>query len=152
MIPDNQSNRRKGDRNPKNDPVIHRDVIYLNNADNACFLALYDKSCMSVKSYFITFCIFNKPIKVVKIDKAVQDYCMSLTTFFGQFRMVGTNYNQIEKALKSNFSEKKALVFLYKLEKETIEMLTIQKKIMELTDEFEKKFEIHILIIELIRC
>lgn len=136
----NLSRRRKGGRNPKNDPAINRYVIYLNNVDNARFLALYDKSCMSVKAHFITSCIFNKPIKVVKIDKAVQDYYMRLTTFFGQFRIVGTNYNQIVKALKSNFSEKKALAFLYKLEKERIEMVTIQKKIMELTDEFKKKY------------
>lgn len=134
------SGRRKGGRNPKKDPATHRYVIYLNDVDNARFLALYDKSCMSVKSHFITSCIFNKPIKIVKIDKAVQDYYMRLTTFFGQFRIVGTNYNQIVKALKSNFSEKKALAFLYKLEKQTIEMVVLQKKIMELTEEFEKKY------------
>ena len=80
---------------------------------------------MSVKAHFITSCIFNKPIKVLKIDKAVQDYYMRLTAFFGQFRIVGTNYNQIVKALKSNFSEKKVLTYLYKLEKETIEMVIL---------------------------
>lgn len=115
----------KGNEIQKNDPAIHRDVIYLNNVYNARFLPLYDKSCMSVKAHFITSCIFNKPIKVLKIDKAVQDYYMRLTAFFGQFRIVGTNYNQIVKALKSNFSEKKVLTYLYKLEKETIEMVIL---------------------------
>lgn len=50
-------------------------------------------------------------------------------TFFGQFRIIGTNYNQIVKILKSNFSEKKALAFLYKLEKETIEMAILRKRL-----------------------
>ncbi len=49
METNNQSGRRKGGRNLKNDPAIHRYVIYLNNVDNARFLALYDKSCMSVR-------------------------------------------------------------------------------------------------------
>ena len=34
---------------------------------------------------------------------------MRLTTFHSQFRAIGTNYNQCVRALKSNFSEKKAL-------------------------------------------
>ena len=44
---------------------------------------------------------------------------MRLTTFHSQFRAIGTNYNQCVRALKSNFSEKKALAFLYKLERHT---------------------------------
>lgn len=50
MIPNNES-RRKGDRHPKNDPAIHRYVIYLNNVDNTRFLVLYDRS----KSYMRVF-------------------------------------------------------------------------------------------------
>ncbi|NDV85044.1 MobA protein, partial [Bacteroides sp. 51] len=36
------------------------------------------------------------------------------------FRSVGTNYNQVVKELHSNFSEKKALALLYKLEKRVL--------------------------------
>lgn len=86
MNTNNLSGRRKGGRKPKNDPATHRYVIYLNDVDNARFLALYDKSCMSVKAHFITSCIFSKPIKIVKIDKGVQDYYMRLTTFFVSIR------------------------------------------------------------------
>lgn len=65
---------------------------------------------------------------------------MRLTTFFGQFRSVGTNYNQVVKALNTNFTEKKALAFLYKLEKATIELTDIYKQVVELTKEFETKW------------
>lgn len=140
MNPNNESNRRKGGRYPKADPAKHRYVIYLNSADNARFLSLFEQSEETVKSHFITSCIFDKPIKVVKIDKGVQDYYMRMTTFFGQYRAIGTNYNQIVKALKINFSEKKALAFLYKLEKVTLELVTLQKQMIQLTDEFEEKY------------
>lgn len=140
MIPDNQSNRRKGGRNPKEKPAVFRYSIRMNVDENNKFLSLFEQSGEAVKAHFITSCIFNKPIKVVKIDKGVQDYYMRMTTFFGQYRAIGTNYNQIVKALKSNFTEKKALAFLYKLEKVTLELVTLQRQMMELTDEFERKY------------
>jgi dihydroxyacetone kinase DhaKLM complex PTS-EIIA-like component DhaM len=77
---------------------------------------------------------------VVKIDKAAMDYYMRLTTFHSQFRAIGTNYNQVTKAIKSTFTEKKALVFLYKLEKATKELDAIHKQVQELTAEFERKY------------
>ncbi len=64
---------------------------------------------------------------------------MCLTTFHSQFRAVGVNYNQIVKLLYRHFSEKKAGAFLFKLEKQTIEMVALCQKIIQLTDEFEKK-------------
>ena len=64
---------------------------------------------------------------------------MRLTTFFGQFRAIGVNYNQVVKALNSNFSEKKALAFLYKLEKATIDLVDLQKKIVTLTNDLKQK-------------
>lgn len=140
MMPDNESKRLKVGRHPKDDPANHRYVIYLNSRDNARFLALFEQSGETVKSHFIASCIFNKPIKVVKIDKGMQDYYMRLTTFFGQYRAIGTNYNQVVKALKSNFAEKKALAFLYKVEKATLELVTLQKEMIQLTDEFEQKY------------
>ncbi len=141
MNPSNESKRRKGGRNPKDDPAKHRYVIYLNSVDNARFLSLFEQSGMNIKAHFISSCIFNKPVKVVKIDKGVQDYYMRMTTFFGQYRAIGTNYNQVVKALKSNFAEKKALAFLYKLEKATLQLVVLQKEMMQLTDEFERKYE-----------
>lgn len=140
MIPDNESKRRKGGRHPKVKPAVFRYSIRMNVDENDKFLSLFEQSGEAVKAHFITSCIFNRPIKVVKIDKGVQDYYMRMTTFFAQYRTIGTNYNQIVKALKSNFTEKKALAFLYKLEKVTLELVTLQKQMIELTEEFEQKY------------
>ncbi|MDR1504359.1 MAG: hypothetical protein LBT43_18075 [Prevotella sp.] len=132
--------RRKGGRIPKKDPANRRHIFYLNEVDEAKFMSLFEQSGQSVMAHFITSCIFNKPIKVVKIDKGVQDYYMRLTTFFGQFRGIATNYNQIVKALNSNFTEKKALAFLYKLEQATIELVNLNQQVIDLTNEFEQKY------------
>jgi hypothetical protein len=131
--------KNKGGRRPLVDPAKNRHVFYLNDADELRFQALYNQSKAKHKSEFITSCIFEKPIKVVEIDKARTDYYMRLTTFFDQFRAIGHNYNQVIKLLHSNFTEKKALAFLYKLEKATIELASLNKKVIELTHEFEQK-------------
>jgi hypothetical protein len=56
------------------------------------------------------------------------------------FQAIGNNYNQVTKALKSTFTEKKALAFLYKLEKATMELVALNQKIIDLTKEFEEKW------------
>ena len=129
----------KTGRKPKNDPAVNRYSINLNAEDNAKFLALFDQSGMKVKAHFITACIFQKTVKTVKIDMDAIEYHAGLTKFFGQFRGIATNYNQIVKLLNANFSDKKASAYLFKLEKETKEMKELLQKVLILTEEFEKK-------------
>ena len=126
-------------RTPKPDPARHRLAINLNDADLAHFLTLYEASGLPDKARFITSCIFNRQLKVVKIDKATMDYYMRLTTIHSQFRAIGVNYNQVTKALKATFTEKKALAFLYKLEQATRELVSLQQNIIALTEEFKVK-------------
>ncbi len=130
----------KGGRHPKKDPAVHRYSISLTAEENARFLSLYEASRMDVMAHFITACIFQKAITTVTVDKATMDYYMRLTTLFGQFRALGTNYNQVVKILYRNFSEKKAAAYLYKLEKQTAEMAVLFQKIIQLTEEFEAKY------------
>ena len=132
--------KHKGGRKPKLNPCNHRHSFNLNKEDNARFLSLFEASEMKVKAHFITACVFEKPVKVVKIDKGTQDFYMRLTNFYGQFRAVGVNYNQVTKAVKNNFSERKALAFLSQLEKATLELVAINKQVMDLTREFEKQW------------
>ncbi|TDD76076.1 conjugal transfer protein MobA [Flavobacterium caseinilyticum] len=129
----------KGGRHPKKDPAVHRYSISLSAEENTRFLSLYEASRMDVMAHFITACVFQKGITIVTVDKATKDYYMRLTTLFGQFRAVGTNYNQVVKILYRNFSEKKAAAYLYKLEKQTAEMAVLCQKIILLTKDFEAK-------------
>ena len=134
-----KTNKRRTGRLPKQDPAKRKHVFYLNEADETRFLSLFEQSGKTAMAHFITSCIFDKPLKIVKIDKGIQDYYMRLTTFFGQFRGIANNYNQIVRSLNVNFTEKKALAFLYKLEQATIELAQLNKKVIALTAEFEAK-------------
>ena len=89
---------------------------------------------------FIKKSIFSGQIKVVKIDKATMDYYIKLTEFYRQFQAVGNNYNQVVRTLKNNFGEKRATALLYRLEKLSIELMLVCKKVMVLTQEYERKW------------
>ena len=126
-------------RNKKINPASFRYVFRLNEEENNQFLSLFEQSGMKIKAHFITSLLFNREIKVVKIDKSALDYYTKLTELYVQFRSVGVNYNQIVKILYRNFSEKKAAAYLYKLEKETTQMIAICKQILELSQQMEQK-------------
>ncbi len=127
-------------RIPKNDPATNNYMVRLNSEDKARFLTLFEQSGMRTKAHFIVARIFNKEFKVININKAAVDYYTRLTSLYSQFRAIGVNYNQVVKALNSNFTEKKALAFLYRLEKQTIELVALNRQIIELTKEFEQKW------------
>ena len=136
---DKLTHKARAGRSLKSDPAIFRHTISLNEEQNAAFLGRFDESGMKIKAHFITACIFDKAIRVVKQDKAVMDYYMQLTTFHSQFRAIGVNYNQAVKSIKFAFEEKKALYYLAKLEKATLELVVLNRQIMDLTDKLEVK-------------
>lgn len=123
----------KGGRPALADPAKHRHVLYLNDRENARFLSQWEQSGVTSKSRFIAARLFGEPFRVVKVDKSAVEYCARLTEFYAQFRAVAVNYNQVVKALHSNFSEKKALAFLYKLEKATTELAMLNRQVIDLT-------------------
>ena len=84
--------------------------------------------------------VFGKEIKVVRIDKATMDYYVRLTNFYHQFQSIGNNYNQTVKAVKTNFGEKRAYALLRNLEKATIDLVVLGKRIIMLTREFEETY------------
>ena len=135
----NHQKIRKGGRKPKNDRANYRYTVNFTEMENVRFLALLRQSETKGISKFIAAMIFGREMKIVRIDKATVDYYMRLTNFYSQYQAVGVNYNQTVKAIKTNFSEKRALVLLRQLEKATFELVATNKKVMELTGEFEKK-------------
>ncbi|MFK8377603.1 conjugal transfer protein MobA [Capnocytophaga canimorsus] len=134
----NIQHKQHNGRHKKLNPTTHRYVFRLNDEDNAKFLSLFEQSGMKVKAHFITSVLFSKEIKSVKIDKSVMDFYIKLTELYGQFRTLGVNYNQIVKILYRNFSEKKAAAYLFKLEKQTAQMVAICKEIMALSQQLEQ--------------
>ena len=135
----NSQKTGKGGRKPKNDKANYRYTVNFTEMENAKFMTLLRQSEMKGISKFIAAMIFGREMKIVRIDKATADYFMRLTNFYSQYQAVGVNYNQTVKAIKTNFSEKRALVLLRQLEKATFELVVTNKKVMELTKEFEQK-------------
>lgn len=127
-------------RKPKNDPADHKYSFRLNAEENTRFERLLADSGARDRTLFIKKSIFSGQIKVVRIDKATMDYYIKLTEFHKQFQAIGNNYNQVVRALKNNFGEKRAMSLLYKLEKLSVELMLLCKKITALTQEYERKW------------
>ena len=133
----NTPKRGKGGRTPKNDLANYRYSVNFTAVEHARFLTMFEQSGLQSKARFIAARVFGDEFRVVKIDRSAMEYVTKLTSFYAQFRSVGVNYNQVVKELHSHFSEKKALALLYKLEKVTVELVEIGRKILELSEEFK---------------
>ena len=134
---DNKKN--KGGRNPKLDPATNRYSVNFNDQEHMRFLTMYDRSGMTSKSAFIKSRIFGEPFHVVKFDNSKHEYYAKLSDFHAQFRMVGNNYNQTLKELKSHFSERRTAALVYKLEKYMMQLVQLMSKVIELTEEYRAK-------------
>lgn len=140
MAADNTKTMKKVGRKPKADPAVHRYGIKLTAEERGRFELLFQQSGLRERSKFIKAMIFSQQLKVIKIDKATMDYYMRLTNFYRQFQAIGNNYNQTVRAVKANFSEKRALALLYKLERATLSLIVLSKQIIALTKEYEEKW------------
>ncbi|MDH6310620.1 hypothetical protein M2451_003461 [Dysgonomonas sp. PFB1-18] len=136
------SNSRKSNsgRKPKADPAIHRHYVRLNEADNIRFETMFHLSGYKYPAHFIRDKVLNSSLKVKIIDKARMDYIIKLSQFRGQMRKIGNNYNQLLRLLKEQLGEKKALAYLYKLEKATIGLVTTYKEIEIQLQQLEKEW------------
>ena len=134
----NSKQLHRGGRRPKKDPAIYRYSVSFNAVEHERFLALFEQSGMRTKAHFIVKRIFDEPFKVIHIDKPTVDYYARLTSFYSQFRAIGVNYNQVVRAINTHLTPKKALAFLYKLEKATLELVTVTRNVIALTKEFEE--------------
>ena len=130
----------KGGRNPKLNRALHRYVFRLTDEENAKFLTMFEQSGLDNKARFIVSVLFERKINSVIIDKGAIDYCTRLSQLFAQFRAIGVNYNQIVKILHTNFGDKKTLFYLDKLQKHTIELAGISRKILVLSKQFEAQY------------
>lgn len=121
----------------KSELSTFRHVFYLNAEEHNTFMNFFRLSKRKSESKFTASIVLGKPIKVIKIDKTAIEYYAKLTNFYIQFQAIGNNYNQVVKALKNNFSEKRAIALLFQLEKDTNELRKIFQQIKELTMIFE---------------
>lgn len=139
MKKENQQRRKVG-RKPKAKPEKYRYVVRMDEDENRQFKLMFQKSEAVHHSKFIKSVLLNRTIKIIRIDPATTDFYIRLTNFYHQFQAIGNNYNQVVKAVKTNFGDKRAFVLLRKLEKETVELVIVSRQIVALINEYKEKY------------
>lgn len=97
-------------------------------------------SCMTNITDFIKSVVFNRTIKVVKVDPTLLSYLTTLNNLQAEYKRIGNNYNQATKAIKTAFSDKKALAFLSQLETATRDLIKVNSDIKKLTEELKSQW------------
>lgn len=127
MVMESNSEKKRAGRKPKADPAVCRHDIRLNSVDSCRFESQFELSGYRYRGHFIRDKVLNSNLKTICIDKSATDFIIKLSQFRGLFKNIGSNYNQLVRLLKEQLGEKKALVFLYKLEKATIELAQMNR-------------------------
>lgn len=137
----NRSTRKgRGGRPAKDNPAIYRFSVNFSAEEHARFLTMYEQSGLLSKAAFIKARVFGDVFRVIKTDRGTLEYVAKLTQLHAQYRAIGVNYNQVVKELRTCFSERKALSLLYKLEKATMQLVEINRRIIALSEEFKKRW------------
>lgn len=131
--------RNKGGRNPKLDPATNRITVNFTSKEYNEFLTKFERSGMSNKATFLKAQFFGQTFHVATFDKSQHEYYAKLSEFHSQFRMVGNNYNQTLKELKSHFSERRTMALVCRLEKFMMQLVQIMSKVTELTDDYRER-------------
>ncbi len=130
----------KGGRPPVANKCSHHVKVSFDNLEWDELTRMMERAGTTVKATFIKQLIFGKPFKVLTTDKSLAVYCAKLSEFFAQYRTIGVNYDLTVRTLRENFTEKKAMTLLYKLEKATIEMAGVMSQVVSLSKEFEQQW------------
>ena len=132
----------KGGRPPVANKCSHHVKVSFDDLEWDELTRMMEKANATVKATFIKQLIFGKPCKVLVTDKSLAVYCAKLSEFFAQYRTIGVNYDLTVRTLRENFTEKKAMTLLYKLEKATIEMIGVMSQVMSLSEKFEQQWSL----------
>ena len=130
----------KGGRPPVANKCSHHVKVSFDDLEWDELTRMMERAGTTVKATFIKQLIFGKPFKVLTTDKSLAVYCAKLSEFFAQYRTIGVNYDLTVRTLRENFTEKKAMTLLYKLEKATIEMAGVMSQVVSLSKEFEQQW------------
>lgn len=130
----------KGGRPAKTDPSVNRYVVRFNAEENARFLAMFDRSGAVNKAAFIKNFLFQMPFKVFTVDKETRIFIDRLAGFNSLYRTIGVSYDLLVKTLRENFTEKKAAAAIERLEKLTMQLVSLSDDIVKLAREFDGRW------------
>ena len=135
-----KENFNRGGRPPKLNPAVYRYVVRFDAAENSAFLAMFDKAQALNKASFIKNLIFGKPFKVFTVDENTRVFIDKLSSLNSLYRTLGVDYDLLVKTLRENFTEKKAMTLLYKLERATLDLVRLTTDVMSLSEKFDEQW------------
>ena len=110
-----------------------------NPKDQQRAIDLFHKSGAETKSDFVRARILGEHFKVITVDKSAVEYYRKLSDLIAQIHKIGVLYNQIVRAINSYHSVKTAQILLEKLENLSGQIITLQRKAIQLTEQFDNK-------------
>lgn len=133
-------NYRNAGRKPKLDPTVFRCTVNFNAQEHARLIAMHERSGVESMAAFIKMQFFGKPFKVFVIDENTRKFIDRLSALNSQYRTLGVSYDTLVKTLRENFTEKKAMTALYRLEQYTKELARINRQIVDLANKFDEQW------------
>ena len=134
------NNYRNAGRKPKLDPTVFRCTVNFNAQEHARLLAMHERSGVESMAAFIKMQFFGKPFKVFVIDENTRKFIDRLSALNSQYRTLGVSYDTLVKTLRENFTEKKVMTALYRLEQYTKELARINRQIVDLANKFDEQW------------
>lgn len=134
------NNYRNAGRKPKLDPTVFRCTVNFNAQEHARLIAMHERSGVESMAAFIKMQFFGKPFKVFVIDENTRKFIDRLSALNSQYRTLGVSYDTLVKTLRENFTEKKAMTALYRLEQYTKELARINRQIVDLANKFDEQW------------
>lgn len=135
-----KQNFNQGGRPHKINPSVHRYVVRFDAAENTVFLSLFDKSGAVNKAAFIKSVLLGTLFKVFVVDENTRIFIDRMSSLNAHYRTIAIDYDLLLKTLRKNFTEKKAMTILAKLERHTIELVKTNREIVTLAKQFDEQW------------
>lgn len=132
-----KQNSKKSGRPPKAEPTTFRCSVNFTATEEAKLMNMHGQSGIQSLSAFIKMQLFGKTFKVHHIDDNTRIFIDKLSSFQAHYRTISIEYSNLIHLLRLNFTEKKAMSVLYKLEQATIDLVKLNREIVALSKEFD---------------
>ena len=110
-----------------------------NPKDQQKAIDLFQRSGAETKSDFVRSRILGESFKVITVDKSAVEYYRKLSELIVQIHKIGVLYNQTVRSINSYHSVKTAQILLEKLEKLSAQIITLQQRAIQLTEQFDNR-------------
>lgn len=134
----NQNNSRRGWHKKLNPSTAFRCSVNFTATEQSELLAMHDKSGVASLSSFIKMQIFGRKFKVHYIDDNTRQFIDTLSNLNNHYREIRISYNLLLETLRLDFTEKKVKAVMKQLEKNTVELVKLNREIVALARKFDE--------------